>query len=357
MKFSTNSALLLVHVPLNITCIQQAIYDFKINKVHIVYKLTGNRKRRLQIEDKIQNLKDAEVSYKLLSLEDDTPAITLEDRIRVYSEYLDELKKYKFDMIFISDFRIIWQKDIIENLDCNNIFLLDDGTATLMYYEDFWSKQKYFHKNTLTSTEKQQEANNYKKKYNLKNRNIDSIKIYTIFEELSELNKNIIFNSLEYLKKNNKDIDNSTSIIIGFGLSAHAHKIAYNYILYIQKLLFIIKSDIIIYYPHPSEDLYLLRIISQMDSRIIVIDSEMPIENWLTLKDTTPGFTYGMVSTSFFIIDKFFPKITQYVYLFDDELMNKIEISHKNYGFEYSFIKGIETILKYLPKKVLVSVI
>lgn len=206
-----------------------------------------------------------------------------------YVKLVKYLKKYQYDKIFIGEtgsaFRII-----LANVKKNKVFLLDDGTATIVDYD------KKIKKNKLNTY-------NYRELrfllVGLKLKVKDTINFFTYYELPFSSKVEIFKNKLEYLKKDFKNNNKDYSDIIFFlgqPLSIFSDKKEFNGCL--ENVIKKYKDKKIIYIPHRSEEKSLIDIVKSIDERIEILDINQPIEQYFLNNGIYPKYVISYFSTA-----------------------------------------------------------
>lgn len=207
-----------------------------------------------------------------------------------YVKLVNELKKSKYNYLFFGNLGTI-QKVLIANLKVDNIYLLDDGTSTITYYNNFIKKSK---------------VNKYNFRelrflfFGLKFKIKSEINLFTYFDLEVKSNIKIVKNELTLL--NNKDMLNfkhSNEIyFIGQPLDDVEVLSIDNYI----KVLVAISKKFnrkIIYIPHRAESNELKDAISKIDEQLImVLNVNMPVELYFIENKIYPNKVISFFSTA-----------------------------------------------------------
>ena len=118
--------LFILRSPLQIINAIEAIEQFKLKNNILVLIFNSLDTNTRQINE-------------LVSLHKWEQIIRLEDRSKSklfrYVKLVKELKKYSFNYLYFGNLGTI-QKILIANLKQDNVYLLDDGTSTIMYYNN-----------------------------------------------------------------------------------------------------------------------------------------------------------------------------------------------------------------------------
>jgi len=191
--------LFVVRSPLQIINAIEAVKHFKLtnNTLVLIYNRSAANTKQMR---------------HLLSLMEWEEIIHVEDtygsKILKYVSLIKKLRQESFNYIFVGELGISY-KMIIANTKKEKVFLIDDGTATIVYYNTFIKKDKY---------------NKYNFRelrfllFGLKIKIRDKINLFTYFDLPPAHGNEVIKNSLTYFKTtylNNATKENDTIYFIG----------------------------------------------------------------------------------------------------------------------------------------------
>ena len=175
--------LFVINSPLQLLNSIEAIYKFELKNIIIVAIYNRSIKNIEQIEAQLGKINcDEIVRFNPLK----------EGKLKGYVKLIRYLKKYSYEYIFLGELEDFRFRAIVANLNKTNLFLVDEGSATVALYE---------------STIKKDRINRFKFKslkfiFNGLKINIkDNINFFTYYD-FNPLKKGLVIkNNLEYLKK------------------------------------------------------------------------------------------------------------------------------------------------------------
>lgn len=233
---------------------------------------------------------------------------------------IKKLKKDTYTYLFSGDFGTI-QQALMANLDIENIYLLDDGTASLVTYEVL--KDKHFIEQLTFS--KKMKLMRYRL-MNLKYKIEQDINFFTIYNLKPLPHMKVIQHDFRYLKKSRlRACKKSNNIyILGQNLVEVGWITEEKYLQYLEKIIEkLLKehSGKIIYKPHRSEKITMSYY--SLQSEYFLIDQDInkgPIETSLINENIYPSVIVSFFSSALFSLDK----------IFDDTLIYSVKIEERD---------------------------
>lgn len=346
-------SLFLVTAPFNVTCFQEAIYDFKINSAYIlciVYdENSENHKKLLKKIDTLDiNKKEIKfIYYKEVAKK------SLYERIAFYANIIPLLKNKNFDLVFFSEFRVVWQEDIINTLRHPSTYMLDDGTSTIGFLEYHWPIGKVFSIPSYSTSERKKEASRIKEQLGINLIPFTTIYIYTIFKPLFINLKNIEHNSLKHISRSFKTINKDQEIIVGTKLVTANLIELKDYTIFIKNIIKEIESKKeILYIPHRGQDKTNTQKLLDACPELKLLEPSISIEDYIKNHENPPSKIHGFISTAFFIINTAYPQIKINCYSLPNSYLESIK-EKKFWGSDqYGFYEGTIAMYKHLPKEI-----
>ena len=233
---------------------------------------------------------------------------------------IKKLKKDTYEYLFPGDFGTI-QQAIMANINTENIYLLDDGTASITIYDKI-KDQLFFNKIPFSKKMKLLRYRLMNLKYEIK----QDINFFTIYNLQSLEHRKVIQHDFSYIKQSRlQKCEKSSDIyILGQKLVEINWMNEEKYIEYLKKIIILMmdKHDgKIIYKPHRSEKITpayacLINDRFSIDEHI----NEGPIETVLIDKNIYPAVIISFFSSALFTLDK----------IFDDTLIYAIRIKRED---------------------------
>ncbi|ABB43883.1 hypothetical protein Suden_0604 [Sulfurimonas denitrificans DSM 1251] len=268
----------------------------------------------------------------LLSLLEWEEVIHIEDgygsKILKYVNLIKKLRKERFNYIFVGELGVSY-KMIIANIKKEKVFLMDDGTATIVYYNTFIKQDRY---------------NKYNFKelrfllFGLKIKIRDKINLFTYFDLAPVHGNEVIKNNLAYFKR--KYLSNAikeNDIVYFIGQPAD---IFMDIDVYKKDIEALIKkfNKKIVYIPHRLEVYKQQEAINSIESDLFEVKKlDVPIELYFLQSDVYPMHIVSYYSTALVTLKFLFDMcINEYI------IVPKNSINEKRYeGIEscYSIFK------------------
>lgn len=318
----TSQNLLIASSPMQILNGIEAIKHFGLNKTILVLLLsqrkTSHKKNNEQIEEiaKLHNWK------KIIRLEQKPNENRMLARVRL----IQELKKVEYQFVFIGNYTKT-TKIIIANIKKKHLYLVDDGTVTILIYNEIILKNKmndFSFKNIMYFL------------YGLKTRVTDKLNLFTYFDLERSKNINIVKNNLNYFKGNlsNKSKNDNNIIFLGQNL-AETHTITIDdYKAYINSILSLYDEEVI-YIPHRYEEIS--KTVLKLESeQLKILQINLPVELYLIYNNITPKRIISFCTSAFFTLDKIYPETAfEHIVIPQHKLL-------KNHEKTKDFYKSIE---------------
>jgi hypothetical protein len=285
--------LILAGSPLQVINALEAIYYFKLKNIVFVLKFNKMINNINQIEEQIKSLDD---KIEIIRIHPVGGSKFLQ-----YLKLIKYLQKYKFEKLFIGEFGSAF-RIILANIDKEKVFLLDDGTATIVDYERSIKINK---------------INRYSLKelrfltFGLKIKVKDKINLFTYYnlEKLPDFE--VIKNNLEYMKKDFvlDNIDYCDTIFF-FGQPSEIFSDKKELELYLYKIVNKFGDKKIFYIPHRSQTKDEINNIRLMNKNIKILEINMPVERYFLDNGIYPKHVISYISTALTTTKILFPECT-----------------------------------------------
>lgn len=228
--------------------------------------------------------------------------------------------KFKFRgpvNLYIGDHRSKWMSMLSSFIKVNLINYIDDGMATVVFYDELISRKRVM---------------------NDKSRILTTFNIFSC-EYAPVLNIN--------LEKIHIVADENLAAVIGMPMIESKAMNADNYLLYLEKVTNHAKSsgfDNIIYIPHRNENIELFsKKYTALGLKVNPLS--LPIENWLLETETPPSRVYSLYSTAIVNINTIYLGIECY------------SVRPCELHFDIKFRAGINTVYDYIENNSKISMI
>ncbi|HIP11101.1 MAG TPA: hypothetical protein EYG73_00145 [Arcobacter sp.] len=264
---------------------------------------------------------------KTLELNHDNSKNSLFNNIK----FIKNILKYQFNYIFTGHLGNI-NIALISSLMTEDIFLIDDGTATIALHESILNP-KYQKKITLNNLIREYRFKIFGLKCNIKNLKIN---YFTFFNITPHLDEKIIKNEFLFLKNNFKKStteSQNTVYLLGQNLVEIAAMHEDIYIGYLKKIINYYQNEKIIYYPHRSETITPKYQVLEK-SNFIIKKVTQAIEIELLNNNNEPQHIASFISSALFSLHNIFPQATVTSFILDvNDLLShqeEIKMLYKN---------------------------
>ncbi len=307
-----------------------------INAIEAKNHFQTNNNILVLIYNKLENENDANQQLNLLVEKDWDQIIhyNLENiykytRVFYQVNLIKYFKKYNFSYIFSGEFGSMNQI-ILANLTTDQIYLLDDGTATIFTYQKLLDTN-YFSKLSFYKKLKLLRYKFFNLEYNIK----QNINFFTIYNIKSLNNIKVKKHDFNYLKSNIiKNVKSTKNIyFLGQNLAENSYMTEDSYLKYIKKTIKYFDHNII-YIPHRSETIT-EKYNSLISEKFIIQKSNAPIETTLINKKISPIIIISFFSSALFTLEKIFTNSKIYAIKLDknDIESDKVDIVKNCYNF------------------------
>ncbi|MDN5130955.1 hypothetical protein [Aliarcobacter butzleri] len=294
--------LFIINSPLQLLNALEAIYKFKLNNIIIVAIYNRSIKNIEQIETQLSKINCEEI-IRFNPLK--------EGKIKGYVRLIKRLQKNIYEKIFTGELVDSKFRVTIANLKKDKLYLLDEGTSIIQYYEETIKKNKI-------------------NKYNLKDFRFllfglkieleDSINFFTYYSFSLSQNVQVIENKLEYMKKNFKvNCEDYSNKLFFFGQSLLIFSNKNEFEDSLKKVIKKNKDKKVIYIPH-REDKETVKIAKEIDKNIEILELNQPIEQYFLENGIEPKNAISYFSTA----------LTTTKILFEDCFVEYIKVEKPN---------------------------
>jgi hypothetical protein len=229
-------------------------------------------------------------------------------------QFLELLKHHKYNFSFFGYFTP-WFRRMMANIDCKQLWLLDDGTYTLAIHEHVLSvTQKRDSVLRLTYDQDKNGDAIYQQLGIQTDHNLHDLNFFTLFN-ISPINKTVYhqYRYLHSLFASNFQKINDDVLIIGQphrGLRLSVE----HYLNYFEVLRQSFPHQTIRYIPHPDDDksVEIQTYFNQHRNSMIYTKITLPVELYLITLPTIPKTIFSFISTSLFILKKWLPQCRIY---------------------------------------------
>ena len=309
--------LIIIGSPLQLINAVEAVNFFKLDNIVLVITFNGLLINNIQIEKESSSFRCEEI-IKIY------PSSV--SKFLQYLKLIKYLQKYKFEKLFIGElgsaFRII-----LANIDKEKVFLLDDGTATIVDYERSIKINK---------------INRYSLKelrfliFGLKIKVKDKINLFTYYNLEKLPGFEVIKNNLEYMKKdfvlNNIDYDDT---IFFFGQPSEIFSDKKELELYLYKIVNKFSDKKIFYIPHRSQTKDEINNIRVINKNIKILEINMPVERYFLDNGIYPKYVISYTSTALTTTKILFPECNVNYTKIKNPNLHLNDMKYLNYLYYY----------------------
>ncbi|NDW14679.1 hypothetical protein GTQ48_03915 [Alteromonas genovensis] len=336
-------ALFLIDTPSQVYNVSDAISSYGIER----YDVMINDCNRADTYEQLKNTMVSLSPQEVIEIPRETGDI--EKRIEVYAKHLNTLRKANYSHIFFSAIRQQWQRDIVCSLECQNTILMDDGNATVIFYEYLFKDRRFFDFPIDENEERRTRAEQCRQEYGISTHQPTSLSLFTIFDLAPLPWLSVRHNSLNHLSEVDKDVDESSVYILGVGAETVGYIDLEDYVQLIVTTARLFEGKSITYVPHRIESAALQAAILEQGIKVSRFDK--PIENQLASMECIPGSIVSYHTTALFTCAKMFPNANIYCARPPMSVWNKAKHSHVWNFTACNNYEGLSVVYKYLEKE------
>ncbi len=309
--------LIIIGSPLQLINAMEAVHFFKLENVILVIAFNGLLSNNIQIEEQINSFKCEEV-VKIY------PSSV--SKFLQYLKLIKYLQRYTYDKLFIGEFGSAF-RIILANINKEKVFLLDDGTATIVDYEKSIKINK---------------INRYSFKelrfliFGLKIRIKDKINFFTYYNLEKLPDSEVIKNNLEYMKKDfiQNSIDYGDTIFF-FGQPSEIFLDKQELELNLYKIVNKFSEKKILYIPHRAQTKDEINNIRLMNKNIKILEINKPVEKYFLNNGIYPKHVISYVSTALTTTKILFPECNANYIKIKNPNFDLIDMKYLDYLYYY----------------------
>ncbi len=233
-------------------------------------------------------------------------------------ELIKLLNKDQYDTVFLGSYGGIG-KLLLANLEYQQSYLIDDGTATLIAHKTI---MRNLNKTKIGFKELRALL------FGLKIKIKKQIKFFTIFNLEQVENETIVKHSFENVKKRFSLLQKSdnTTYLLGQSLTDFKIVSKEKYLCYLQQIVDKYSDQKIIYMPHRAEilhkELYRLE-----NENFTIMPNTMPIELYFLVNEIYPKHVISFFTSALYTLDVLFNKSKiESFYIDPSDIDNRVEI-------------------------------
>jgi len=335
--------LFIVDTPSQVYNIIDAIAVYKIGSYDVIINDCNRADTYQQLKDRLVELNPSHL-FEVPRVEG-----SVCERIEAYGRFIQPFIRTAYKNVFFSAIRQQWQRDIVCTLQAENTVLMDDGNATVIFYEYLFTHQKFFDFPFDTNAERRELAKQTREKLGIKTKALSCLSLFTIFNLASLPWLSVVKNPLLHLQKTHKKLNQDQAYILGVGAVTVKYITDEKYVALIAKTAQKFIGKAIVYVPHRIESELLLSKIKALG--ITVKRFDKPIENELSRSEEVPATIISYHTTALFTCARMFPNIDVVCVQPLMETWKDAADSHVWNFTACNNLQGLETVYKYIERE------
>jgi hypothetical protein len=286
---STPRALFVIDTPSQVFNLQEAVREYGIEDYDIITCDCCRADAYSQLQQLLTRLKPAHLIQ--------VPRVSgaIEDRISIYAQHLPWLKQQSYPLVFFSNIRQQWQRDIVCSLSDSKLVLMDDGNATLVFFRYLFSQGMFFDFPADPDAARAQQALVTRQKYQICTLPPAQLELFTLFDLPALPWLSIRKNPLQAMKQHFPIVDDHTLLLLGGGETELNYLSEDHYIAVLRKVVALFPGKRIQYVPHRiTNPAFVDRI--GLELPLAIMQQHLPIEDWIRRQATPPATVVGFYS-------------------------------------------------------------
>lgn len=342
-------ALFLIDTPSHVFNIKEALSVYQLTDYDLIINDCNRADTFEQLKARIVELNPSKL-FEVPRVSGD-----IEDRIHAYAQYLPILKSRQYRQIFFSSIRQQWQRDIVCSLDKAQHILIDDGNATVVFYDYLFSKKRFFDFPDDPDLDRKKKADEVRARYSISTKELSELELFTFFNLEPMPWLSITKNLLSGLHREHQRIDPNLVYLLGVGAVTVNYISQENYLELLKRTKALLPDKQFCYIPHRIESSELQEEVVKLGFSVQRLN--MPVENWLYHCDIAPSTILSYHSTALFTCAAMFPSLRVISVQPDMKIWHNVLESHVWNIKSYNNYQVLETIYKYLNnEKSIVSI-
>ena len=335
-------ALFLIDTPSQVFNILEAIREYQLSDYDLMINDCNRADTYAQLKARISVLTPTHLI--------EVPRMTgdIAGRIEVYARHLVFLQSRQYSHVFFSAIRQQWQRDIVCSVDAQKHILLDDGNATVIFYDCLFHQQKFFDFPEDPDPERSLRSAEVRAQWQIKTSGLSKLELFTIFDLSPMPWLTVRRNLLTTMHKNHQHLDTELVYLLGVGAVTVNYITEQSYLQLLAQTKDLFPEKRLCYIPHRIESDGLLTAISKLGFSVQRLD--MPVENWLFQSDVAPYAVLSYHSTALFTCAAMFPAIRVISIQPSIEVWHDAASSHIWNFTACNNQEGLATVYKYLKK-------
>ncbi|MDF3125828.1 hypothetical protein [Rheinheimera sp. 1928-s] len=282
-------ALFVIDTPSQVFNLQEAVREYGIDDYDIITCDCCRADAYSQLQQLLTRLKPTHLIQ--------VPRVSgaIEDRISIYAQHLPWLKQQGYQLVFFSNIRQQWQRDIVCSLSGPKLVLMDDGNAPLVFYRYLFSQGLFFDFPADPDTVRAQQALLARQKYQVCTQPPAHLELFTVFDLPALPWLSICKNPLQAMKQHFPIVDEQAVLLLGGGETQLSYLSEDHYIALLRKVVALFPGKCIHYVPHRiTNPDFVARI--RLELPVAIMQQHLPIEDWLRQQATPPATVVGFYS-------------------------------------------------------------
>lgn len=287
--FSAPRALFVIDTPAQVFNLQEALCEYDIEDYDIITCDCCRADAYSQLQQLLSGLKPAHLIQ--------VPRVigAIEDRISIYAQHLPWLKRQGYPLVFFSNIRQPWQRDIVCSLSDAKVVLMDDGNATLVFYRFLFSLGLFFDFPADPDAACAELASLTRQKYQVSIDPPAQLELFTVFDLPALPWLSIRKNLLQTIKQRFSRVDEHAVLLLGGGETELNYLSEDHYIALLQQVVALFPDKRIQYVPHRITNQAFVQRIG-LELPVAIVQQHLPIEDWLRVQTLPPATVVGFYS-------------------------------------------------------------
>ena len=335
------SALFVLDTPAQVFNLKEALREYSIDDYDVIVHDCCRADAYPQLLLLLEEL----APRKLIQVPRQTGEIEL--RISCYGQHVSALSKESYSLVFFTNVRQQWQRDVVCSLSGSKVVLMDDGNATLVFYRYLFSKQQFFDFPADPDAQRAQRAAQCRQELGISTIAPERLELFTVFElpELPWLS--VRKNVLSAMQYHHQSVNRQQMLLLGGGEVELGFINVSEYLLLLNNVRWLYPELEIIFLPHRTATTELLEYVREIPG-VSVLQTGVPVETWLSQTSVPPFLVCGFYSMALTTISLCFNALEVVVLRPPLHVWHAAEKTHVWNLTRCNNLQMIETVVDYL---------
>lgn len=337
------SALFVLDTPAQVFNLKEALREYAIESYDVIVHDCCRADAYPQLLLLLKEL----TPRKLIQVPRQTGEIEL--RISCYGQHVLALRRELYSLVFFTNVRQQWQRDVVCSLPGSKVVLMDDGNATLVFYRYLFSRQQFFDFPADPDQQRAERAAYCRQGLGISTMPPERLELFTVFD-LAELPwLSVRKNLLSAMQYHHQSVNRQQMLLLGGGEVELGFINVSEYLQLLNEVRWLYPELEILFLPHRTATTQLLDHVREIPG-FSVVQTGVPIETWLSQTSSPPFLVCGFYSMALTTISLCFKAIEVVVLRPPLQVWHAAEKTHVWNLTRCNNLQMIEAVVDYLSE-------